>query len=202
MNIKMVIGIILLIVIGIFVSFQEYPVNDSRSPQTVATTSPSQSIDEYVGVISTGASGQNVYTNNKYGFRFTYPQGWRVGNNILGMPYGGTLQLFNYADTEHGASSKGFTKGENKIEAAIVPSSAPSPYSSSEYPASIKTTQLVVAGEIAVRTDVELIVGGEKSRSYLLPLKNMSGQSLRITIGGDSSNFYVLDDLVKSIIWK
>lgn len=203
---------LLLFVVGGFILYQfactrtaNDPNNDSRLPQTVATTSPSQSADQYAGEISTDASGQNVYTNNKYGFQFTYPQGWRVGNNILGMPYGGSLQLFNYADTEPNASSRGFTKGENKIEAAIIDSSASSAIlfsDSSDYPTkSRELISLRLAKETVAGINAELI-GGRKYRTYLLQHPNMPGKSLGISISGDPSNFYVLDDLVRSIMWK
>ncbi|MHB1163270.1 MAG: hypothetical protein ACYCZZ_01955 [Minisyncoccota bacterium] len=206
MNTKRVVVAIFIVATGtgVYVFFGGYHLNDNNAPQPAANTSPSQSIDQdqYVGEISTTTSGQNIYTNTKYGFQFIYPQGWRVGDNHLGY---GTFQLFNYPDTEPGASSKGFAKNENKIEAAVgnisINSAMSSPPNSNYATSSSELVSLGSAGQNILRTDAELF-GGEKFRTYLLPLKNMPNESLQISIYGDPSNFYVLDNLVKSIVWK
>lgn len=140
---------------------------------------------------------KNTYTDEKYGFRFVYPQGWRIGDNRIDY---GTLQLFNYSAAQ--ASGKGGFPGDggmNKIEAAI---SANNAYGSSDdYPEKSRTTaEVTVAGQKATRTEVEL-AGGEKMIFYAVPLPKHPGKFFGVTIYGDPSNFHVLDEIIASIEW-
>ena len=142
----------------------------------------------------TSAKSENIYTNTEYGFRFTYPQGWHLGDNNFER---GTFQLFNYSESE--ASGSVFPVGTNKIEARI---SANNTYGTSDdYPQKTRTvTEVNIAGQKATRMEVELI-GGEKILSYTISLPQNNGEFLAITIYGDSSNFYVLEELIADIEW-
>jgi len=152
-------------------------------------------LKKYVGLILSNIDGNNVYTNNKYGFSFTFPQGWRVGDNHLGY---GTFQIFNYPESQ-AMERGGFPTNSkmNKIEAGISDSSA---YEISLiYPEATRTIKnVVISGQNSVRTEIEL-VGGEKILSYSIPLFSIDNQFLVISIYGDPSNFVVIDNLVKSI---
>ena len=50
---------------------------------------------------------------------FTYPKGWRVGDNHLEH---GTFQLYNYDDST--SSGSVFAPGQDKIEAGIIEGSS------------------------------------------------------------------------------
>jgi len=134
----------------------------------------------------------SVYTNEEYGFQFIYPEGWYIGDNNLGR---GTLQLFNYQESE--ASVSFFSQGMNKIEAVVV---ADNPYeSSSDYPDAIREiTEVNVVGQKSSRVEIEL-TNLEKMIGYLIPLENHDGKYIAITIYGDPSNFYVLEEIVASL---
>ena len=121
----------------------------------------------------------------------------RVGDNHLGY---GTFQLFKYANLlesrDDGFSGEGSI---NKIEAGI---SASNSYgTSTDYPEKERITkEVVVAGQPAIRFEVELS-GGQKILSYSILLPTMIDKYLSIVIYGDSSNFHILDEIVKSIEW-
>lgn len=152
-------------------------------------------IDEYVGLISATTDGQNIYTSNKYGIKFTYPQGWRVGDNHLGY---GTFQLFNYDVSQAGGKSL-FPKGQNKIEASILSNNIYG--TSTDYPEKGRVVkQVLVAGQVATRFDIEL-VGGEKILSYIVSLPSTSEKYFSINMYGDPLNFHILDEVVGSITW-
>lgn len=158
---------------------------------SAATTSPPKWVEHSAGRVSVDALGRNIYTNNDYGFQFTIPQGWKVDSNILGEKYGGTFRLLHTTGVSR-----------NKIEASIGPSDGPIESTSEEFPSSINTTQMHIAGELATRVTVELVDRSEEWLTYLIPLKATPGTALDITIFGDPSNFYVLDNLVRSITWQ
>lgn len=198
---------LILIASGFFLVSERHESNLQTSNHTISTgtsTSVAQNATNYAGIISTNASGQRVYTNDKYGFQFTYPANWRVGDNALGMPNGGTLQLLNSSKEDVG-QSHGFARGENKIEAAVINTESSSAMLSSSNPdspaKSIEPISLSVLNGTITGVNVELI-GGEKSRTYSIPLRAAPDKSLLITIYGEASNFYALDTLVKSITWK
>lgn len=200
MNIKVtsVVFLIVAIIAGILIFFKESLLNSSV-PQPIATTSPSQSADQYVGEISTTTSGQNVYTSTKYGFQFTYPIEWHVEDNIPGY-----VQLSNSNRPDLG-QTRGFAKGENKIEVSIINGSDSSAKLFSETPdypiKSRESISLNLAGATVPGVNVEL-VRGDNVRIFVVPLLHMPEKSLMIVIYGDPSNFHVLNDLVKSITWK
>lgn len=170
---------------------------------TGTSTSIVQNTDDYAGIISTNASGQRVYTNDRYSFQFTYPANWETGDNTLGAQNGGTLQFFN-SSRQGAGQSHGFATGENKIEIAVIntaSSSAILSSSSPDYPTkSLQSISLSISGESVSGANVELI-GGEKFRMYRVPLQATPDKSLLLTIYGDASNFYMLDALVKNITW-
>ncbi len=158
---------------------------------------PPQSSNQHAGIIATTTSGQHSYTNTLYGFQFTYPGGWRVGENSLNF-----VQLYNFPLSTAAYDAKGFAKNQNKVEAAVADSvsTAPSSGAPDYVPISLQRTQITVANEIATRTDTEF-AGGLKIRTYLLPIGPTPNKSLSISIYGDSANFGVLDEIVRSITW-
>lgn len=138
--------------------------------------------------ISTQTSMTDVYTNEEYGFRFSYPQEWHAGADNLGA---GALQLFNYKESE--ATGSKFSPGMNKIEVVVA---VGNPYeSTSDYPEKDRqTTEVSVAGREVIRTEIEFL-DGQKILGYLIPLNNDNG-NLAITVYGDPENFYILENLV------
>src|SRR6185437_7930716 len=106
------------------------------------------------------------YTDPKYGFQFTYPPEWHVQGNILG-----SVQLFNSNRPDLG-QTKGFAKGENKIESYIgtgTPAEAVSKITidpTAEYPIKdFVNTQVKIAGQDSIRTETDL-VNGQKIVTY------------------------------------
>jgi hypothetical protein len=152
-------------------------------------------INEYIGTISSSTDGRNVYISNKYDLQFIYPEEWRVGDNHLGY---GTFQIFNYDESEATGSSI-FPKGWNKIEIAITSNSTVD--TSPEYPEINRITkEVLVGGQPATRVETEF-TGGVKILSYKILLPTISNKYLSMSMYGDSSNFYILDEIVKSLIW-
>lgn len=153
---------------------------------------------DYRGTITKDAEGKNVYTSSKLALRFTFPNGWHVGDNTLGN---GTLQFFNYDHENIGPRDWFSPYGEhmNKIEAmvAVVDAHERSDIDLEKWR---QMTDIRIAGQSAKRIDVQYEYGGEV-RSYSIPLPSKPGQFLSITIHGDPSNFGVLDKLVESLEW-
>jgi hypothetical protein len=151
-----------------------------------------EDMNNYHGQITTNAQRENVYTSSKYGLSFTYPKEWDVSQNNLGY---GALQITNYdISTSDGRS---FRPGQNKLEAAIVTTSTVS--SSPDFPdEKQRSTQVTLAGVTATRTEVFLSEGVE-FLNYHIPLPSLQGQYLTISIFGDTSNFSILDRIMRSI---
>lgn len=155
-----------------------------------------EAYNSYVGVITQNANGQNVYTSSKYHLSFTYPQGWRVGDNHLGY---GSFQIFNF---EPEIGQKGFLKGQNKIEAGIAVIDPHDFGKNTDFPEGYSTTtKVTIAGEPSIRFDINYPAGGVRLFSYIIPIPDTLNNYIGISIYGDPSNFYVLNDLVKSLEW-
>ena len=163
--------------------------------ESLSSVPLSVNIDEYIGVISINENSQNVYTNNKYGFQFVYPKEWRVGDNHLGY---GTFQIFNYDESEANGKSF-FSEGHNKIEVVITSNRTEN--TSPDYPEEKRITRsVIISGQPSTRYEIQL-TGGQKIFSYIILLPTHSDKYLGLRMYGDPSNFYVLDDLVKSLKW-
>ena len=152
------------------------------------------------GIISPSKNGKSVYTNKKYGFSFTFPSEWRVGDDSLGY---GTLQFFNYDESE-GVGGHKFQSGQNKIEMRIL--SSDSIYidenASSAFPTeTIENRRLTVAGQAAFMERIRLVNGEEILKSYKIILHKIPDSGIAIVIYGDTKNFFLLDRLVESIEW-
>ena len=162
----------------------------STTPPSTDFGANDDSRKEYAGTIVATSDGRNVYTSNKLGIRFTYPHGWRIGDNALGY---GTFQLFNYDES---VERPGFTDGMNKIEAVVIPSN---PYEiSGEYPEKSRAvTQIQAAGQRVTQYDERLEFGS--IRGYLMRLPTVPGKFFAITIYGDPANFHTLDEIIKSV---
>lgn len=168
---------------------------NSSQPQEFSSTEKLINENEYAGVTSINKDRKYTYTSKRYNFKFTYPSGWWVSDNRLGY---GTLQILNY-DISKANGGSIFPKGHNKIEATI--SSSNTYGISSDYPEKIRERrEVIVAGQSGFRSEIEL-TGGEKILSYAIALPSNPNQYFSITIYGDPLNFYILDDLIKSIEW-
>lgn len=151
--------------------------------------------NQTTGTVSTTTDAQMVYENKNLGLQFNFPLGWHAGVNTLGDSSGyGYLQLFNYDETK--ASGSVFPEGENKIEIAITDENTIA--TSSDYPEqSRKTNQVQIAGKTATQFDI-ILSGSQKYRAYIIPFQS---RFLRMVIYGDPANFYLLDNIVKSIVF-
>lgn len=192
-KIIIIVGVVIFFVAAVFLSKSK---NNTPVPAPSSNVPTNIVKENSVGNISAGIDDQMLYSNEKIGLTFAFPKNWHVGNNALGA---GSLQLLNY-DTSNPPSKNFTADGKiNKIEVVIDMSNKYE--QSSDYPAkSINEQQVEIAGQKATRTDVEL-ARGEKERIYYIPIPLTPKKFLSIVIFGDTSNFYVLDDLVKSIQW-
>lgn len=146
------------------------------------------------GVVTPGPSGKLLYTNEKSGFSFTFPESWHIGQDSLTYT---SFQIFNYDETQENGSK--WREGMNKIEAGISDKNSSTP--SSDYPEKSRESATVQIGGVSVvREDVEL-EGLGQHRTYYMPFPDQHAKFLRITIYGDKDNFSVFDDLVKSLSW-
>lgn len=154
-----------------------------------------QNVNEYAGTISTSTNDQLVYTNNKIGLTFTFPLGWHVGDNNLGV---GSLQLLNYDET--GLVPPGFQKGMNKIEAVITSNTSSTP-DTGDYPKeTIKSTTVQMGKQNVVKEVTNYNdSANQQFVTYYIPVPSQLGKYLTISIFGDPANFAVLDNLVASI---
>lgn len=193
-NIIIVLSLIIVASILLFFWSKKNPVPFEDRNKDILNTS-----NEIVGMVSSDKDGQMLYTSRGIGLKFTFPKEWHLGVNTLGDTSGnGYLQLFNY-DEAKAAGKSVFPVGNNKIEATIVANDV---YEQpSDYPAKfVNEKQIDVAGQKVKEINVEL-VGGEKGQIYYIPIPTAPGKFLSMVIFGDVSNFFVLDNLVKSIQW-
>jgi hypothetical protein len=189
-QIELVLSVIFFMAIG----FVWYLIFSNKKEDTTISQIP-VNIDEYIGTISSNVDGQNMYTSNKYNFQFIYPEEWRVGDNHLGY---GTFQIFNYKESEATETSV-FQKGRNKVEIAITSNNTVD--TSPEYPEMNRITkEIMVNGQPATRFEIEM-TGGGKILSYKILIPTISNKYVSMSIYGDSSNFHILDEIVKSLIW-
>lgn len=195
-NIFIIVG---LVAIGVLVwTFSvrnnNFPSVENRPPINIEET-PS-------GTVATTTGGNMLYRNEKLGVQFTFPSNWHLGTNTIGNVSGhGYMQLFNYNENQAVGKSI-FPEGYNKIEAVVGERSFFSEEPSSDYPEQSRNTEeVVIAKQKATKVDITLM-GGQKIRTYNVPLPNPVGDYiLKINIYGDPDNFYVLDQLVNSIEW-
>ncbi|MDB5239373.1 MAG: hypothetical protein JWO00_708 [Candidatus Parcubacteria bacterium] len=198
MNKKFTFGIIFVLILIIVIVFS---IKKGRpaSPfinSNVENDTPTYLI-QYQGTTSTDAVGNTIYTNKRLGLTFIYPKGWHMGSNALGL---GSLQLFNYDESQYAGENFPLTENINKIEAAI---SATSTYGISQE-ISEKSRQhstLIINGQNVTRDDVEF-VSGQKIRIYYIPVPQNQDEYLSVIIYGNPSNFSVLDGIIKTVTWK
>lgn len=196
---KLYIPIVLFILIGGFVVWKFQAKKETAPQVNNPRINILEAMKDYVGDISTSTNNMMLYQSEKLGLSFKFPQGWRIGDNHIMY---GTFQLFNYPDT---GSGKGFSPDAkiNKIEAVIGERKMFSDEPSSDYPEqSRKTENVYLAGQEVIKRDVTL-TGGQQFHTYIIPVPNIDGDYLmHITMYGNPDNFYILDDLVKTIEWK
>ncbi len=193
MKIKNTIVVIVILIVVILLMWKFY--SPTKSPYSENIPNPIN-MNEYAGTISTTTSGQLLYTNSKVALKFSFPQGWHLGSNTLGY---GALQLFNY-DENIASSKDGFDPNTktNKIEAMI---SSENSYTNTEYPEKTRERKEIrINNQKIIRENIEFEYGA-KLRFYSIPVPNENGKFLSIVIYGNSANFYILDDLVKSLEW-
>jgi hypothetical protein len=145
-----------------------------------------------------------VYTNKKYSYSFNYPNNWTLGNNVFGS---GQIQLFKdtYYINNDNSSSYNF-RYTYKIETALVKNSDQTNFD--EGGDKISSTTVSINGTEVKRLDFSHYSNGEVGekyiRSYIIPLQSDMSYSLAVTMynfGTSTSDFTVIDNIVKSIKW-
>lgn len=144
---------------------------------------------------------QKTYVSSKYGISFNYPKAWNVG---LGNDYQyGFIQLANY--DMYNAEGHNFKAGQNKIEGSVVSNDAIDDFFAIEEGLKEeKTSSNVTLANSFVVKRIRSSVTNEgmplsESLSYVIPMPKMKDSNLVFTIAGDTSNFRVLDEIVKTI---
>ena len=91
----------------------------------------------------------------------------------------------------------------NKIEAVVGERKMFGEEPSSDYPEKSRKTETVyIAGREAIKKNVTL-TGGQQFRTYIIPVPSANGDYLmHITMYGNPDNFYILDNLIKTIEWS
>lgn len=159
--------------------------------------------DALLGSIATSTDGKEmIYINNKYKFTFRYPIDWILGGNWFGN---GGIQLLKdtyYTDNDN---TNIFNYSYNyKIEIGIGQPAQTNPNNKDD-----GATTLTINGVKVRRYDDKTEgkynkVGGVYIRHYIIPLQSDTTYSLGITMYNFStttSDFTVLDNIVKSIRW-
>jgi len=141
--------IIILIILGFFY-FTKYDKNNSE----VIILNDNQD----------GTKHLETYSNEKYGFIFSYPQDWnaKAENSEL-------IQLYNYSKIGDQTLSENVL---NKVEVVIIEEK--NYEESSDYPEENKSiSDTVIGGQNAKKVEVELI-GGEKINSYYVQIPSIN----------------------------
>ena len=91
----------------------------------------------------------------------------------------------------------------HKIEAVVGERKMFGEEPSSDYPEKSRKTETVyIAGREAIKKNVTL-TGGQQFRTYIIPVPSANGDYLmHITMYGNPDNFYILDNLIKTIEWS
>ena len=141
------------------------------------------------------------YYNAYQKIKFTIPTGWSVSKDYMDdNSYKlGQFQLFNYIVS---SNSKGFAKGQNKIEGMIISSqnSSTSTTEDSVYTPKSKKEEIVMISGNKVNSKTEVFDGGITIKTYMLPIYKNTGSYLSLSIYGDVANFNMLDLLAKQIL--
>ena len=160
----------------------------------ISGTKPIDLHADEIGAIAPTTNGF-TYTSTKYGFTFSYPKGWYVGDNHIGW---GTFQLFDTSLATRG-SGGGKVVG-SKIEAGICSGLSGYTLDTNDYPGmTVNNTNMRIANQAAIRSDVH-IADGLDARAYSVRFPN-SENTFCVTMYGPPSKFKVLDNLVESLEW-
>ncbi|MBP9760276.1 MAG: hypothetical protein KBD24_02805 [Candidatus Pacebacteria bacterium] len=201
-----------------------------RTQKTPSTVAPTETSDIYIsqtpdvsgaevetptaipplslpGSLSTSTTGELVYTNEQYGFRFTVPPPfYRIGDDHLGA---GTLQFFNFPEDDYGKG--GPRPGKWKIEAGIsdLAMFASTSAEGRDGDASKLISQdkefVTIDGQEAVRVTEHYTLYNGVSYMYSIKLPHRSSTTLSISVGvpGEESPEVVqaLDELIATFEW-
>ena len=196
-RITLIVGLLLAVLVGlvIFGGANRHLISLSNVTQepvesTIDERSPS------VGTVASSSPGSNSYSNKAYGFSFEYPAAWYVEDGGIA---GSVLTFSNY-DPVTAPGKGGFPAGDNKIQVGLSASDIVSESSASDFPQKIRSvTHPMIAGVTATLVDIAL-AGDEQMLVYFVPLKGTQPHTfLSMVIYGDPANFYVLQNLTKSL---
>ncbi len=188
----------LFLVVGLFILTGVLGALKSSDNISIVTTDDSntQNFDTAQDATWTIVDDKEKYVNNIAGISFIVPEGWHVSRDHVdnGVVKNGLIQMFNYTP---GEPKSGFPLGQNKIEGTISPNNKYSLSADDIYtPENLKEYVVVISNKnINV---AEGNYGDIEFKTYYVPTK-ISDKYLTITIYGDIKNFYILDNLVKSL---
>lgn len=188
-------AVVVLLTGGAFMLWKNAPSVPQTLTQVTSTTTGATS-----GFATTTRTGNKLhYTNTFIGLSFDLPIGWHNTYDTLGNAdlynYGGYAQFVNF-DERTAPQKSGYLPGFNKIEVALIPNIMVTATSSDYVEIARATTTVEISGRTSTKINTT-ILGGLKSRRYIIPMG--SENSLTVSIGGDPKNFFVLDDLVKTL---
>ena len=174
-------------------SFSPLPTETPQSQASAPTSEDHTPAAGDVGIITKNADGTSTYTSNKYKFRFSYPSTWRVGDNRIGY---GSLQLLNFPEPKANDTRRVFGA---RIEMGIIDDSS----SSVLRDFSSVMTETKIAGQKAYYFKPKNPDESEEPYfiSYVIALPSQPGKYVIITLYSGSTNYPVLENLLKSIVW-
>lgn len=148
-------------------------------------------VETYRGIVTKGTKGYNTYTSKKYGIQFSFPEEWRGGSGYLGY---GSVSLFNYPVSEEPDFALSGTDGKNHIQVSLGPEDSYAKIGE----------QITIAGQPASRlaksrTEPDF-ANGKDTLDYFISIPNSYNQ-LNFTMYGDPLNFYILDEMVRTVTW-
>lgn len=171
------------------------------NPGTIVET------DFYRGIIASSTiKGYSTYISKKYGVRFSFPEEWG-GRGYLD----GSVAFANYPASEYPDFALTGTDGRSQISAWFegrLPYGAIGEFSLATMNKQEKEKrQVMVDGQPADRWEIKAYLWGRDAHvlTYFItlppqPLQDHRGY-LRFDIYGDPANFYILDEMVKTIKW-
>jgi len=136
------------------------------------------------------------YVSERFGFSFTYPKDWYVETDRLdsGATNGSAyVQMYNY-DRSNLDDTPGWGAGHNKIEFSISSNGSGDVTGGTT---NVGTT-VELDGVSALRVDT---TGDGNWVTYSVPLRMGERKFLNMTIYGDRSNFYILDNIMATLKW-
>ncbi len=173
------------------VDFAHMQMENILTGEVISTSSSSSGVELFNPTI---ISKWKTYTDTTYKLSFNYPDTWIVADANLN---GGTFQLFNYDYNKFVGKMEVFDEGTTKIE-MFVTEDILSTFLEPSYDS-------LASDPICNYTCYKMISEGnsdnklDKTITYIFEMPTRKGTFIFITLYGDNSLKWVLEEMVKSL---